>query len=104
MANQSGGFKLLKGLVIGGIIGSAVGILFAPNSGKKTRKKLMNEADRLKNELEKYANDFSEKAKQAKQDLEDKLAEVTSKIEKSAENLKHTVRKETEKANGQKVS
>ena len=38
MANESGGFKLLKGLVIGGIIGSAVGMLFAKNSGKKTRK------------------------------------------------------------------
>jgi Gas vesicle protein len=38
MANGSG--KFLGGLLIGGVIGATIGILFAPRSGKETRQML----------------------------------------------------------------
>jgi gas vesicle protein len=102
MSNENGGFKLLKGLVIGGAIGTALGLLFAPRSGKETREKLLGEADRLKGELEKYANDFSEKAQEAKKEIEHKLAEVKSKIENTVEDIKTAAnRKKEEVTNGQ---
>ena len=40
--------KVATGLAIGSVIGSAVGVLFAPKSGKETRKALVNKADELK--------------------------------------------------------
>ena len=102
MNKENGGFKLLKGLIIGGAIGTALGMLLAPRSGKETREKLMAEAEKLKAELEKYAEDFSEKAQEAKQELEQKLAEVKSKIKETANNIKNAAeRKQEEPVNGQ---
>jgi len=52
-------WDLVKGLVIGGLIGAAIGILFAPKSGKETRQDLAEKADELlakaKEEYEKAA-------------------------------------------------
>jgi gas vesicle protein len=39
--------NLLKGLLAGGLIGMALGILFAPKSGKETREKIARKADEL---------------------------------------------------------
>jgi gas vesicle protein len=43
MANGAG--KFLGGILIGGTIGAAVGLLFAPRSGKETRQMLRKSAD-----------------------------------------------------------
>lgn len=101
MSNESGGFKFLKGVIIGGAIGAALGMLFAPKSGKETREKLMKEADRLKDELEKYADDFSDKANEMRADIEQKLKEVKSKIEETADGFKEKIREKEEQMNGQ---
>ena len=43
--------KLLGAFVAGAAIGIAAGILIAPDSGRKTRKKLLNESKRLKDQF-----------------------------------------------------
>ncbi len=85
-ANENG--KIFGSLLLGTIVGALAGILFAPKSGKETRDDLMTEADKLRAELEKYANDFSEKAKQAKADLEERLRKTEKDIQKLNEDLK----------------
>ena len=40
MSNQIEGF--VKGIILGGVIGAAIGILYAPQSGRKTRKDINN--------------------------------------------------------------
>lgn len=71
MAKGNGAFKLMAGLLIGAAAGAAAGLLLAPQSGKETRKQLKREADKLKGELE------------------EKLTEVKSKLQKTADNWKH---------------
>ncbi len=43
--NKLSGKKLVKGLVIGGIIGGSAALLLAPRSGKETRKKIQEDID-----------------------------------------------------------
>ena len=43
--------KLIAGLIAGSAIGIAVGLLLAPRSGEKTRKKLINGSYKMKDDL-----------------------------------------------------
>jgi gas vesicle protein len=45
MSNQIEGF--IKGVILGGIIGAAIAILYAPQSGRKTREDIDRKADAL---------------------------------------------------------
>ena len=49
-----------KALIVGGLIGAALGILYAPKSGKETREGIRNSADEL---LEKTKKQYEEACK-----------------------------------------
>lgn len=53
--------KVLFAAVVGAAAGAVAGILLAPDSGEKTRKKLTKESKRLKKEVEKGLDDISGK-------------------------------------------
>jgi len=50
--------KVLLGLLAGVAIGATLGILFAPDKGSSTRKKISKKGDEYAGELEKKFNDF----------------------------------------------
>jgi len=45
MASENEGSSFLTGLLLGGIIGAVLGLLFAPQPGEKTREQLRARAD-----------------------------------------------------------
>ncbi len=45
MSANSG--DMFKGFILGGLVGMAMGVLFAPKSGEDMRKELKNESDDL---------------------------------------------------------
>lgn len=51
MSNQIEGF--IKGIFLGGLIGAAIGILFAPKSGRETREDINRKADELVTKVKK---------------------------------------------------
>jgi gas vesicle protein len=61
---MSNGGDMFKGFLAGGLVGLAVGILFAPKSGKEMREDLKLESDDLlgkaKNELDKIKNELGD--------------------------------------------
>lgn len=69
MANS--GVKIIGGLLVGAAIGAVVGLLTAPDSGKKTRKKLDSEAKRLTDDLGKTINEAIASLKTSYQDVVD---------------------------------
>jgi len=48
---MSGTLKFLTGVVVGAVAGGVVGVLLAPDSGRKTRKKISKEVGKIKDEI-----------------------------------------------------
>lgn len=82
---------LVKGLVIGGLIGAAIGILFAPKSGKETRQDIAGKADELlvkaKEEYEKAAVKSKEAYEAAVSRLKDAEGTAREKVEEIEEKI-----------------
>ena len=73
MSNQIEGF--LKGIILGGAIGAVIGILYAPQSGRKTRQDINRKADKLLTE--------------AKEEYEATLKRSGKAYESAVKQLKH---------------
>lgn len=100
MSENSG--DLLKGLIIGGLIGAAFGILYAPKSGKETREDIAHTTEELlnkaKEEYEKAVVKSQlvyESAVKSLHELElsakEKVEEVESKVAEFAQQSAETV-------------
>jgi len=90
-------WDLVKGLVVGGLIGAAMGILFAPKSGKETRQDIADKADELlakaKEEYEKAAEKSKaayEAAVRRLKDVEGTAREKVEEIEGKVSELAHS--------------
>jgi gas vesicle protein len=57
------GKGLLIGLLIGGAIGAIAGLLFAPKSGRELRQDIKNKSDEYLDDAERYVADARTKAK-----------------------------------------
>ena len=56
--------KFVSGILMGVAIGTLAGILFAPDKGSKTRKKLRRQSDGLKEKLNNMVDEMTEKYEQ----------------------------------------
>jgi gas vesicle protein len=59
--NKMAADDCIKGIIIGGLIGVALGILYAPKSGKETREQIRNSTEEL---LEKAREQYDEACRQ----------------------------------------
>ncbi|MDZ7763632.1 MAG: YtxH domain-containing protein [Melioribacteraceae bacterium] len=83
--NEKFGF-FTSGLILGGIIGSVLGILYAPDSGKRTRKKIQRKSDELVDDVVKYAHQSRDRAEEIVEDgrkrVEELMEEAKSTLKK----------------------
>lgn len=81
----------LLALITGAAIGAGVGLLYAPDSGKKTRKKLNKEAKKAKGQFEKKmketTSNLNDSAQKAKLDFETRLEETLSSASYKADDI-----------------
>jgi len=88
MANTG---NTLLALITGAAIGAGVGLLYAPDSGEKTRKKLKDDAqnaqDRLNKKYTETSSNLSDKARKARHDFEVRLEETLSSASHKADDI-----------------
>lgn len=63
MGKKAGSF--IKGLLTGGLVGAAIGLLYAPFSGKETQEMVKEKIDMLKNDNESFLGEFLGRIKEA---------------------------------------
>jgi gas vesicle protein len=94
-ATQTKSTGLLKGLLAGGLIGAAAGLLFAPRAGKDTRAKLNEDMTKIKERSAEWMSMAQEKAvglaETAKETSLNKLQETKDMAGSAVDSLKSTV-------------
>lgn len=88
MANTG---STLLALITGAAIGAAAGLLYAPEKGEETRRKLGEESRKAQDEFNKKyretSSNISSKAKQARRDFETRLGETLSSASHKADEI-----------------
>lgn len=89
MSNSTGNTFLA--LLTGAAIGAGIGILFAPDKGSKTREKMKDGFDdvknELKNKLDHASEEFKDKFSTAKIDLEETYEDLVSNMSHKTEDV-----------------
>ena len=82
--SKEGNIDFLKGLLIGGLIGAAVGILYAPKSGKETREQIAKKSDEFLVKAKEEYEKGLEKSKKAYESMLEGMKEVQEKTKRTA--------------------
>ena len=84
--SDNSSLKLIGALLVGAAIGGTLGILFAPDKGTETRKKIYkkgeNQVDALKDKFNDFLDSITEKFEQTKEDLSEMAEKARTKAEK----------------------
>ena len=70
---KNDGFKIMTGFFIGAIGGLLTGILIAPDSGRDTRKKICDTANKIKHDLSDFAEETLEATRKSISETVDDL-------------------------------
>lgn len=98
--------KVIAGIITGIAVGASLGILFAPEKGEKTRKKIASGTkdakDKLKESFDEFIETASEKYASIKEEggaiFESTKEDMKNAFNNKKEDLKDSVIKETKKA------
>ena len=81
MAKESSGGNTLLAFIIGGAIGAAVGVLFAPKAGKETREALQEWFEDLEGKGEELMEEGKQLWEQGKTTAQDKAEQIRDTVE-----------------------
>jgi len=89
IVRKGGVGSLLSGFVIGGLIGAAVALLSAPQSGPETRQMLREKSTELKDQVVETAGQTRDRAEKVISNARGKVSEVANVTRERAAELLH---------------
>ncbi len=79
------------GLIVGGLLGAAIALLYAPQSGRETRKDIQRTARRLKNSTADLIEDTIDDVSDFVNDLREKAADIVEQGAELSDKAKHDI-------------
>jgi gas vesicle protein len=93
--------KIGGAFILGGLVGAAFALLYAPKSGRETRKDITKTARRIKKETVNLVEDAVESINDFADDVKDKVSDIIESGKDLSESAKKEILKNLEQ--GQKV-
>ena len=90
-------FAFIAGLVVGGAIGAIAGLLFAPETGEETRKKVAVKSKEWADDLYTKFDDLKDSVTEVMEDVKQGAAEVLDDVKKGTNQVLDDVKKTTAK-------
>jgi len=90
---SNSGFAFIAGLVVGGAIGAIAGLLFAPETGEETRKKVAVKSKEWADDLYNKFDDLKESVNEVLDDVKQGAAEVMDDVKKNTDKVLGDVKK-----------
>ena len=87
MANRNGGGEFFAGLIIGGLVGAAIALLMAPQSGEETRAQIRDASIELKDRADMTIAEARTKAEAITADARRRAEEITADARKRADKI-----------------
>ena len=96
--NNHGGLgKVMTILVVGSVLGATVGLLMAPASGEKTRKKIKGEVRGVQKRAKAAVGNIEDKGREIVDDVKENVESVRESISERVTGAKKTVRAKNKK-------
>ena len=89
--SEYGFAALALAFVTGGLIGTALGLLFAPRAGVETRERVKEQAEEARGLLRETAETVKARAEELAGTGKEKFSEVQEKVQESVEKIKEKV-------------
>lgn len=106
MAERDSGLEFFAGFVIGGLVGAAVALILAPQSGEETRAQIKEKSIELKTRAGELAVEARQRAEELSEEARQKAEELSSETRKRIEEIIADARVRIEEAieEGKKVA
>ncbi|PVV84385.1 YtxH domain-containing protein [Dehalogenimonas alkenigignens] len=76
---------LVVGMVVGAAIGAGLGLLYAPQSGRKTRRDIQKQVEDIKEKAEDLGQNVKGRAEELSHTVKDRTGDFTHSLKKRAE-------------------